>query len=47
MAGVIRGQSPLILAFENAPQLCCGDIYLLFTEYYKQTMVKNIVVSRK
>jgi len=22
MAGVIRGQSPLILAFENAPQLC-------------------------
>jgi len=25
--GVIRGQSPLILAVEDAPQLCCGVIH--------------------
>jgi len=27
MAGVIRGRSPLILAVEDAPQLCCGVIH--------------------
>jgi len=27
MAGVIRGQSPLILTIEDAPQLCCGVIH--------------------
>ena len=30
--GVIRGQSPLILAVEDAPQLCCGVIHLVFSE---------------
>jgi len=29
MAGVIRGQSPLILAVEDAPQLCCGVIHFI------------------
>ncbi len=28
MAGVIRGRSPLILVFEDAPQLCCGVVHL-------------------
>jgi len=27
MAGVIRGRSPLILAVEDAPQLCCGVVH--------------------
>jgi len=44
MAGVIRGRSPLILAFENAPQLCCGVVHSLWYPVYLEASLGKITV---